>query len=351
MDRDTYLIFESYQLNGKAKDETLEDLAQKHKVEIEQLKAQLEKGIKTEHEHTKDEQTARKIAMDHLAEDPKYYDKLSKIEKEEDAEMPYPEFAKLSKHSISKLPDTQELSYTHERIAAMLPQDIGPGKDGENEILDKAASILAKLIFNGDVKKAARMMFYDEDFNSDLVSVYRHFQEVGFPETKEKEESEFKEQMPDSREEYSAQEYAKEMEVKGEAEERPGDVKRRKDNESRWMSILKNYFGKEYRREGVDPYVEFFERYSPFYEDWVIKKFSDMYNQTWASDPESRIDVEHFIKIKNELRDRKDMENEKLRSSSEEEERRLDPKCWKGYHKAGTKLKNGVRVNNCVKNK
>ena len=34
----------------------------------------------------------------------------------------------------------------------------------------------------------------------------------------------------------------------------------------------------------------------------------------------------------------------------EEEESRLDPKCWKGYHKQGTKLKDGVRVNNCVKN-
>lgn len=30
------------------------------------------------------------------------------------------------------------------------------------------------------------------------------------------------------------------------------------------------------------------------------------------------------------------------------EKRRLDSKCWKGYHKAGTKLKGGVRVNNCV---
>jgi hypothetical protein len=31
------------------------------------------------------------------------------------------------------------------------------------------------------------------------------------------------------------------------------------------------------------------------------------------------------------------------------EKRRLDKKCWKGYRKAGTKLKDGVRVNNCVK--
>lgn len=36
--------------------------------------------------------------------------------------------------------------------------------------------------------------------------------------------------------------------------------------------------------------------------------------------------------------------------SKEEEERRLDPSCWKGYHKEGTKMKGGVRVNNCVKN-
>ena len=31
-----------------------------------------------------------------------------------------------------------------------------------------------------------------------------------------------------------------------------------------------------------------------------------------------------------------------------EEKTRLDPKCWKGYRKAGTKMKGGVRVNNCV---
>ena len=27
---------------------------------------------------------------------------------------------------------------------------------------------------------------------------------------------------------------------------------------------------------------------------------------------------------------------------------RLDAKCWKGKHKEGTKIKGGVRVNNCV---
>lgn len=33
----------------------------------------------------------------------------------------------------------------------------------------------------------------------------------------------------------------------------------------------------------------------------------------------------------------------------EKEKRRIDSSCWKGYRKQGTKLKNGVRVNNCVK--
>jgi hypothetical protein len=31
-----------------------------------------------------------------------------------------------------------------------------------------------------------------------------------------------------------------------------------------------------------------------------------------------------------------------------EEKQRLDPKCWTGYKKQGTKMKGGVKVNNCV---
>lgn len=40
----------------------------------------LAKGMKIELEHTKDEEIALEIAMDHLAEDPLYYRKLEKIE-------------------------------------------------------------------------------------------------------------------------------------------------------------------------------------------------------------------------------------------------------------------------------
>ena len=37
-------------------------------------------------------------------------------------------------------------------------------------------------------------------------------------------------------------------------------------------------------------------------------------------------------------------------SMAESVKQRLDKSCWKGYHKAGTKIKGGTRVNNCVPN-
>ena len=47
------------------------------------LKRQLKKGMKVEMEHEMGLKKAKKIAMDHLKEDPKYYDKLEKIENKE----------------------------------------------------------------------------------------------------------------------------------------------------------------------------------------------------------------------------------------------------------------------------
>lgn len=44
-------------------------------------KEALKKGLKIELEHTTDVNIAVEIAMDHLTEDPLYYDKLDKMEK------------------------------------------------------------------------------------------------------------------------------------------------------------------------------------------------------------------------------------------------------------------------------
>lgn len=69
--------------NGLSKGMSIEDIAKKHKVDIDILKQELKKGIKVEKEHTSDVRRAARIAMDHLVEDPKYYTKLAKIGLEE----------------------------------------------------------------------------------------------------------------------------------------------------------------------------------------------------------------------------------------------------------------------------
>lgn len=59
----------------------VKDIADQHGVSIEQIEAQLSKGLKKERtEHRMDPATARKTALDHLSEDPNYYDKLEQIE-------------------------------------------------------------------------------------------------------------------------------------------------------------------------------------------------------------------------------------------------------------------------------
>ena len=77
---------------SETKDLNLYNLAKKHsKVDDSEkiskmyniLVRQLKKGIKVEMEHEMGLKKAKKIAMDHLKEDPKYYDKLEKVESKE----------------------------------------------------------------------------------------------------------------------------------------------------------------------------------------------------------------------------------------------------------------------------
>lgn len=65
---------------GLADGKTAEDIAAKHDVSVDDINVQIEKGCKVESEHTEDQAIAKEIAMDHLMEDPKYYDKLATIE-------------------------------------------------------------------------------------------------------------------------------------------------------------------------------------------------------------------------------------------------------------------------------
>lgn len=68
---------------GIAKGMTLLDIAKKHSLKIEQIKSQLQKGIKIEMEHTGNVNVAKEIATDHLYEDGLYYDKLQQVNLEE----------------------------------------------------------------------------------------------------------------------------------------------------------------------------------------------------------------------------------------------------------------------------
>ena len=65
---------------GLADNLKLKDIAKKHNVDIEEIKAEAKMGIKVELEHTDDKNLAFEIAKDHLFEDPKYYSKLKTIE-------------------------------------------------------------------------------------------------------------------------------------------------------------------------------------------------------------------------------------------------------------------------------
>jgi len=73
---------------GLAKGKTIEDIAKEHESRgpynkvLSYVKQQLQKGIKVEMEHTTDLGIAEEIAMDHLWEDPKYYEKLTTIERD-----------------------------------------------------------------------------------------------------------------------------------------------------------------------------------------------------------------------------------------------------------------------------
>jgi len=67
---------------GKAEGKTLEQIAEHHGVDIEDLVKQYKKGIQVEKEHTDDEKVAAEIARDHLWEMADYYDKLANMEKE-----------------------------------------------------------------------------------------------------------------------------------------------------------------------------------------------------------------------------------------------------------------------------
>lgn len=77
---DGTLVFEDVIPGGLAQGLNLTDIANKHKVDIDELMKEFQMGIKVEMEHTTDRKVAEEIALDHLVEDPNYYTKLATVE-------------------------------------------------------------------------------------------------------------------------------------------------------------------------------------------------------------------------------------------------------------------------------
>jgi hypothetical protein len=65
---------------GKADKMSIEDIAKKFNTSVDKIKAQIQKGVKVEMEHTSDKEKASEIATDHVSEFPDYYDRLDKME-------------------------------------------------------------------------------------------------------------------------------------------------------------------------------------------------------------------------------------------------------------------------------
>lgn len=66
---------------GKSDNLTIEDLAKKHKVDLNKIKDQVKQGVKVEMEHTNNPRIALEIVLDHLFESASYYTKLKEMEK------------------------------------------------------------------------------------------------------------------------------------------------------------------------------------------------------------------------------------------------------------------------------
>lgn len=113
---------------------TVQEIADKHNVEVDYVLDQLIKGAEHELEHTERNDVAKRIALHHIAETPDYYEKLEKMKLEDGAEIEEDLFENieslpaevqqvLSKYSLedetyenmeSMLAELQPLGYTFE---------------------------------------------------------------------------------------------------------------------------------------------------------------------------------------------------------------------------------------------
>jgi len=165
--------------------------------------------------------------------------------------------------------------------------------------------------------------------------------------SREKSAGEFRQQMPDSREEYSAHDYVNDMEAKGEGEESAciEDIAAKHG-----VSVNEIQHQLEMGIKVETEHIDDFDIATKIATDH-LNEDPHYYTKLAKMEAENEEgDLMKHMKDRGMIDPKASEDTGKYGRTREEEESRIDPKCWKGYHKAGTKLKSGVRVNNCVKN-
>ena len=114
---------------------SVEDIAKKHGVSVDEIENQLKIGMSIEAEHGKNKSSQREIAMDHLNEKPDYYKKLKKYveETEKVNEMLKPKMSALDKFRQA----SAERSKKHDNIEKEMQARHAAGKEDMKGSIDR----------------------------------------------------------------------------------------------------------------------------------------------------------------------------------------------------------------------
>jgi hypothetical protein len=120
---------------------SVEAIAKKHGVSVDEIEKQLKIGMAVEAEHGKNKGSEREIAMDHLNEKPNYYTKLKKyVEETEVNEMLKPKMSSLDKWRAS----ATEREKMHNDIEKNRQANASQGKENMSGAIDRLSKSLNK---------------------------------------------------------------------------------------------------------------------------------------------------------------------------------------------------------------
>jgi hypothetical protein len=147
---------------------TISEVAGKHSVPVETLRDELIEGIKTEMEHTNNPEEAKKIALDHLAENPQYYQYLQRME------------SKMKQETIDKHYDELTTKYSNGgEISAMYSFRTPTGEPTRLSYIQQVLVRTSQFKnWFGDWEKAGKLFQIERQKMSITNSTYMSFNEI-----------------------------------------------------------------------------------------------------------------------------------------------------------------------------